>query len=574
MDDNQRRLNRERLQGLLSPAEEFGRDYIVDPINKLAPGQFGDVLSYATNNILPEFSPGVDIKDMIEGSRQIMGKGGSGNFDIRNSLEGLALMGLGTIGLVPGFDGVRVAGKEALQRMSDARKSGGGLLDDEPLRRWAEGHNGGPLLVDSADELYDTVDLPPGSKPAYVGSAPDRSGGSYPRYNPKNTPPRMQRLMDAASNPESPILKVFDDKIRKGLELKGDDWYNTEELRDWFVQSLGEAEGGRQWFDFMEKVGAGSTGSKVPENIRIASFFRALGDDAPKVAQYVKDNGGTPRAAMKALNIKEPPNMPPQSGTGSYNYGHLKQRNHAGNIINQDAGKWQLTPPEGLSQSEMTKWLQANPKVKGFKNSLLGNKENIAADMHFMRLMGMSDGGADFLTDQASLSQKNMDLVKDAYGNKLDKYIVTREVKGKKVSTLNLKKAAQDGVITDTSVFSEMPSAWTAVPSATEYAAYEKLAQQAAKRYNLTPAQFQAALWMGAGDLTNLADESQGTFMELFRRSLDKRAGERGITRREMLDDFITNKAPLSIAPIAGAGLLGAEMVRQEDQQPQQGILN
>ena len=118
-----------------------------------------------------------------------------------------------------------------------------------------------------------------------------------------------------------------------------------------------------------------------------------------------------------------------------------------------------------------------------------------------------------------------------------------------------------------------MPSAWTAVPSATEYAAYEKLAQQAAKRYNLTPAQFQAALWMGAGDLTNLADESQGTFMELFRRSLDKRAEERGITRREMLDDFIKNKAPLSIAPIAGAGLLSAGMMRQEEQKPQQGIL-
>jgi len=265
--------------------------------------------------------------------------------------------------------------------------------------------------------------------------------------------------------------------------------------------------------------------------------------------------------------------MPPESGKGAYNYGHLKQRNHASNVINQDAGNWELTPPEGLSQSEMTKWLQANPKVKGFKNSLLGNKENIAADMHFMRLMGMSDGGVDFLTDQASLSQKNMDLVKGAYGNKLDKYIVTRKVEGKDVRTLNLKKAVQDGVITDTKVFSNMPSAWTAVPSATEYAAYEKLAQQAAKRYNLTPAQFQAALWMGAGDLTNLADESQGTFMELFRRSLDKRAEERGITRREMLDDFIKNKAPLSIAPIAGAGLLSAGMMRQEEQKPQQGIL-
>jgi hypothetical protein len=59
---------------------------------------------------------------------------------------------------------------------------------------------------------------------------------------------------------------------------------------------------------------------------------------------------------------------------------------------------------------------------------------------------------------------------------------------------------------------------------------------------------------MGAGDITNLADSSQGTFMDLFRRTLDKRAGQRGLTRREMFDDFVYNRAPLSVA--AGGGLM------------------
>ena len=75
----------------------------------------------------------------------------------------------------------------------------------------------------------------------------------------------------------------------------------------------------------------------------------------------------------------------------------------------------------------------------------------------------------------------------------------------------------------------------------------------------MTPAQFQASLWMGAGDMTGLADESQGTFMDLFRRSLDKRGEERGLTRKEMLEDFIKNKAVLSLPAGATLGALPSE---------------
>ena len=91
-------------------------------------------------------------------------------------------------------------------------------------------------------------------------------------------------------------------------------------------------------------------------------------------------------------------------------------------------------------------------------------------------------------------------------------------------------------------------------PKANEYAAYEDMANRVAAKYNMTPAQFQASLWMGAGDMTGLADESQGTFMDLFRRSLDKRGEERGLSRKEMLEDFIQNKAVLSV-PLAGVSL-------------------
>ena len=112
-------------------------------------------------------------------------------------------------------------------------------------------------------------------------------------------------------------------------------------------------------------------------------------------------------------------------------------------------------------------------------------------------------------------------------------------------------------------MFSDVPTAWADTPAATEYAAYENMANRVASEYGMTPAQFQASLWMGAGDMTGLADESQGTLMELFRRSLDKRAGERGISRRQMAEDFIKNKAVLGVG---GLGLLST--IPEQEQQP------
>lgn len=418
------------------------------------------------------------------------------------------------------------------------------------------GDNGAPAI-----SPYETLSMPAGSDPRYRGAAVDRAGGSFPRYAPKNTPVRMQRLIDAANDPNSSLQSVFSQKVAKGQTLNGSDWYNTEELRDWFVSALGEEAGDAEWRDYISKIGATSTGSKVPSNIRIGSFYRALGDDAPRVAELVDAKGITPVQAANELGISV-------SGlvNDGFGYGHLKQRGHAQNIMKQAAGDWEKQPPKGLIGAALTKWLQANPKVKGFTNSLLGDKKNIAADMHFMRLLAMSDGSPDFLAKQASLSADNLAALRQNYGDAIEPYITVRDVKGKPVTEVKLSKAAKDGIIQDTKMFSDMPSAWADVPDATEYAAYEELAQRVAQQYDMTPAQFQANLWMGAGDLTNLADESQGTFMDLFRRALDAQAGRRGLSREEMLNDFVRNKAPLAVAPV-GMGLLGAGMQNRDRQE-------
>ena len=177
----------------------------------------------------------------------------------------------------------------------------------------------------------------------------------------------------------------------------------------------------------------------------------------------------------------------------------------------------------------------------------------------------MSDGGGDFLSAQAKLSGENAKIAADVIGpRKIKKYTSTRMVNGKEVSEINLFKAWKDGHIKDTSPFQEMPTAWSDTPKPNEYAAYEDMANRVSSKYDMTPAQFQASLWMGAGDITGLADESQGTFMQLFRRSLDKRAGERGLSRKQMLNDFIKNKAVLSV-PFGGVGYGALNTIPEED---------
>jgi hypothetical protein len=413
----------------------------------------------------------------------------------------------------------------------------------------------------------ESVDLPPGSDPRYVGAATNRTT-PYPRYRPKKTTARMQRLEETIADKDNPINAIFDNYIEKGKSLAGPDWYNTEELRDWMVDSLGEVEGDKQWREYLELIGTTSTGSKVPQNIRFASLYRAIApEDRIRVAQMVKDEGITPLAAAKELGV-EPANIP-----DDFNYGHIKQRNQAGNVVNRESGSWDRKIPEDLAGAALSKRLQANPKVKGFGNDLLGDDINIAADMHFMRMLGMADGGGDFLNAQAKLSGENMEIAAEIIGKRrIKKYTSTRMVNGKEMSEVNLRKAWEDGHIKDTEIFQTMPTAWSDTPKANEYAAYEDMAGRVAKRYDMTPAQFQASLWMGAGDMTGLADESQGTFMELFRRSLDKRGGERGLTRKEMLKEFIENKAVLSVAGTAGVGAGAYGSLPSEDEQRLGGI--
>ena len=97
-------------------------------------------------------------------------------------------------------------------------------------------------------------------------------------------------------------------------------------------------------------------------------------------------------------------------------------------------------------------------------------------------------------------------------------------------------------------------------PSKTQYKYLEDFQSEIADKLNMTPAQYQASVWMGAG--TGVADARP--FMQVFDDVLTRTAERDKKTKGQVLKDFIEGKAPLY--SFAGAGtLLGGTVLAPEN---------
>lgn len=107
--------NRAWLQQKMQPIDNAYRG-LLDKLDYYIPGDYGGK-SFGQSvdgllNFTKEASPGADVRDMRDGSRQTM-QGLLGG-DMSQSLQGLGLLGLGTIGMVPGAgDVAKSVGKKA-----------------------------------------------------------------------------------------------------------------------------------------------------------------------------------------------------------------------------------------------------------------------------------------------------------------------------------------------------------------------------------------------------------------------------------------------------------------------------
>lgn len=392
----------------------------------------------------------------------------------------------------------------------------------------------------------------------FQGQAPDRSEFTLLRPSPTGkkwkTPPETSALIQRVLN-DKRVSRQFDALIRGGEDI-GRKWYDTEKLRNAFIKELGEEQGDQAWRNYIWLVGATSTGSKVPQNLKNASYWfqqdghnnylRSIADDL--------DAPGTKAGAAVRQAYR------PDEG-----YGHRYWHNHLKNVGKYVSDNWH---PENASQ-------ELNMKVRGFAQSLLGNTRNIAEDIHFMRLMGMMSNDPRFLNNSAKLSKARADALLKAYP-KFKKHMSKKMVKsenGKLTPEYTFKTANAFKTLKKPEDQAKLmrrlrktPYYWREMPKPGEYGPLEEMMAELAKRYNMTPAQMQASLWMGAARRTNVDPGSLKSFEDLFDDVVAKGAAERGITPEEHLKNFIHRRSPLAIPGLlgaggaaAGAGLLGGQ---------------
>lgn len=282
------------------------------------------------------------------------------------------------------------------------------------------------VLPSAGEGIFNLKD----AQPAMEGRA------ALPRYDP----PRgtSKRMKDALANPA--VKRALTKDVQVGKEMMPDSWYRTGPLYDAFKEHLGEAEAPAAFQRFIENVAATSPRSRVPDNIRTASFYNYL------------DRQG--------LDV---PGKPPKG------YGSIAQNLHRQNVENIRAG--------GLDPLQ-------NPKPASFVENLLGNENPVTIDTHNFRAIGMAAKDPRFLANSVEVTKTLPN------GQEAKTKIKPRELyqQGK----LTLKEALKN------------PTYWESAPGKTEYKAYEEAQQKMAAKLGMTPAEWQEKMWVGAGVKTGL----------------------------------------------------------------------
>jgi hypothetical protein len=173
------------------------------------------------------------------------------------------------------------------------------------------------------------------AQPAMQGRA------AVPRYDPpRGTSDRMKA---ALADPE--VAQGLQAAVTKGIKDLPDSWYRTGPLYDVFKQQLGD-KADAAYERFMQMVAATSPRSRVPDNVRTASYYNYL------------DQNGLP--------------IPDKPAPG---YGSVAQKLHRQNVINVQNG--------GMNPLQ-------NPKPTSFVENLLGNEQPVTIDTHNFRMLGQA----------------------------------------------------------------------------------------------------------------------------------------------------------------------------------------
>lgn len=158
-----------------------------------------------------------------------------------------------------------------------------------------------------------------------------------------------------------------------------------------------------------------------------------------------------------------------------------------------------------------------NPKPASFSTNLQGNQQNVTIDTHNFRLPGI--------------------LARDP------RFLETAIVPEKGAEPLRPKQMLESGEMSMDDLVAR-PAMWAAKPNPNEYAYYEKWQQDQAAKMGISPAQYQAAMWLGGGETTGLGSAAE-PFLGTFEARVRYTADRLGMDPEKVLDMMLKGEIPL-----------------------------
>ena len=338
-----------------------------------------------------------------------------------------------------------------------------------------------------------------------------------PRYQPRFGP--SARIVDALNDPL--VVKGINETVDRGAKLGGKAWYNTDPLFRRLVSSVGASNAPGEYARLMDIVAATSPRAKVQDNIRMASYYN-----------YLLKNG---------IPIPDKP---------APGYGSVAQKSHvkhARNIGQQ--GGWNVFE---------------NPKPASFSSNLQGNQQVSTIDTHNFRLPGIISRDPRFLAtsidelvkpelnDRERIISDLMAQYPNMRSADIDEF--TSELgRAKPKVTYRPQDWLESGSISmDEAV--DRPAFWASAPQDNEYGYYETWQQDQAKKMGMSPAQYQASMWVGGGEDTGLGSVAE-PFLKTFEARIKYTADRLGVSPDIVMEKMLKGEMPL----MAQGGSVDAE---------------
>jgi hypothetical protein len=312
-------------------------------------------------------------------------------------------------------------------------------------------------------------------------------------------------LFDYSRLGDVPHVRQFDlprNEPPRGVPARVTEMIASPDVRDEMLKTIeqGERMGGSRWYNadplrdkFVEQFGTDRGG----EAFRKYMDFVAATSPRSEVGANVRNASYYYNRAMSGQG------MPPVGERNPAPYGHLAQRLHQMNAERVAGAGW-----DPLN----------NPKPASFVENLVGNQQPVTVDTHAFRLPAIIARDPRFLETAFQVS-------KDAPKQNIAKMIESGEI--------SLDDAASRAAY------------WQAQPKANEYAALEQYYKSLGRDLGLTPAQTQAAAWVGGGARTGLKSDESKPFLRFVEDRIYKTADERNMDPQDVMRMFVRGESPL-----------------------------